>query len=59
LATAGAVNISLVTFLIPVSAIFLGVLFLNERLESQHIVGMAVIWLGLAIIDGRIFKWNL
>ncbi len=56
LATAGAVNISLVTFLIPVSAILLGILFLNERLDFQHIMGMAVIWVGLAIIDGRLFK---
>ena len=57
LATAGAVNISLVTFLLPVSAIFLGVLFLNERLEIKHFTGMTVIWLGLAIIDGRFFKF--
>lgn len=56
LATAGAVNISLVTFLVPVSAIILGVLFLNERLEVKHFVGMTVIWLGLAIINGRFFK---
>ena len=57
LATAGAVNISLVTFLIPVSAIALGVLFLNERLEIKHFTGMAIIWVGLAIIDGRFFKF--
>ena len=57
LATAGAVNISLVTFLIPVSAIVLGVLFLNERLEIKHFTGMAIIWVGLAIIDGRFFKF--
>jgi len=56
LATAGAVNISLVTFLVPVSAIILGVLFLNERLEVKHFVGMTVIWLGLAIINGRFLK---
>ncbi len=56
LATAGAVNISLVTFLVPVSAIIMGVLFLNERLEKIHFMGMFVIWLGLAIIDGRFFK---
>ena len=56
LATAGAVNMSLVTFLVPISAIFLGVLFLNETLEFKHILGMAVIWLGLAIMDGRFFK---
>jgi len=56
LATAGAVNISLVTFLIPISAIILGSLFLNEALEDRHFLGMAVIWLGLTIIDGRFFK---
>jgi drug/metabolite transporter (DMT)-like permease len=56
LATAGAVNMSLVTFLVPISATFLGVLFLNETLEFKHIWGMAVIWLGLAIMDGRFFK---
>lgn len=57
LATAGAVNISLVTFLIPVSAIVLGVLFLNERLEIKHFTGMAIIWVGLTIIDGRFIKF--
>jgi len=43
----------LVTFLIPVSAILLGVVFLNEVLEIKHFVGMAVIGLGLVAIDGR------
>lgn len=59
LASAGAVNISLVTFMIPVSAIVLGALFLNERLEVRQFAGMAVIWLGLAIIDGRLFKTRI
>jgi drug/metabolite transporter (DMT)-like permease len=44
----------LVTFLIPVSAVFLGSLFLNEQLEAKHFVGMALIALGLAAIDGRL-----
>ena len=57
LATAGPVNISLVTFLIPVSSIVLGALFLNERLEIKHFAGMVIIWLGLTIIDGRIFRF--
>ena len=56
LATAGAVNLMLVTFLVPVSAIFLGALFLHERLELNHFLGMAVIGLGLAAIDGRPVK---
>lgn len=53
LATAGAVNLMLVTFLVPVSAIILGALFLHERLAPAHFLGMAVIGLGLAAIDGR------
>ena len=56
LATAGATNLLLVTFLIPVSAIILGAAFLAERLQANHFIGMAVIGIGLAAIDGRIFK---
>ncbi len=56
LETAGATNLLLVTFLIPVSAILLGVLFLAERLAPQHFLGMALIGLGLAAIDGRLVK---
>jgi drug/metabolite transporter (DMT)-like permease len=54
LATAGATNILLVTFLIPVSAIFLGTVFLDEQLAGRHLVGMALIGAGLAAIDGRL-----
>jgi drug/metabolite transporter (DMT)-like permease len=53
LASAGATNLLLVTFLIPVSAIVLGASLLGERLEPQHFGGMALIGLGLATIDGR------
>lgn len=53
LATAGATNLLLVTFLIPVSAILLGTLFLHETLMPKHVAGMAMIGLGLAAIDGR------
>ncbi|HJN61176.1 MAG TPA: DMT family transporter, partial [Alphaproteobacteria bacterium] len=56
LATAGATNLLLVTFLIPVSAIILGAAFLAERLQANHFIGMAVIGIGLAAIDGWIFK---
>jgi drug/metabolite transporter (DMT)-like permease len=47
-------NIMLVTFLIPVSAIWLGVSFLGEQLQVKHLAGMGLIGLGLAAIDGRI-----
>lgn len=56
LATAGAVNLLLVTFLVPISAIFLGIFFLDEVLKTKHIIGMALIGFGLAILDGRPIK---
>ncbi|MGE3397600.1 MAG: DMT family transporter, partial [Sphingomonas sp.] len=52
LASAGATNSLLVTFLIPISAILLGALLLGEQLEPRHFAGMALIGLGLAAIDG-------
>ena len=57
LSRAGATNLLLVTFLIPPSAILLGVAFLGESLAARHVVGMALIGLGLATIDGRPWKW--
>ncbi|PHS77259.1 MAG: EamA family transporter [Rhodospirillaceae bacterium] len=56
LATAGATNILLVTFLVPVSAIILGIMVLDEVLLKEHLMGMALIGLGLAAIDGRLLK---
>jgi len=53
LATAGATNLLLVTFLIPVSAILLGVGFLGEILLPRHVAGMVLIGTGMAAIDGR------
>ncbi len=53
LAVAGATNLLLVTFLIPAVAILLGVLVLGETLLQRHVVGLALIGLGLAFIDGR------
>lgn len=57
LATAGSVNLMLVTLLIPVSAVLLGALFLGERLSPNHFLGMAAIAAGLAAIDGRLVRW--
>ena len=53
LATAGATNLLLVTFLIPISAVLLGAVVLGERLDPWHFLGMGAIGLGLAAIDGR------
>jgi drug/metabolite transporter (DMT)-like permease len=56
LASAGATNLLLVTFLIPVSATALGAAALDERLLPQHLAGFGLIVLGLMAIDGRIVR---
>ena len=57
LAVAGATNVLLVTLLVPVSAILLGTVFLGEVLLPGHLLGMAVVGLGLLTIDGRVFRY--
>jgi len=47
----GATNSVLVTLLIPVTAILLGTAILGERLHALHFVGIAVIGLGLFVIN--------
>jgi drug/metabolite transporter (DMT)-like permease len=54
--TAGATNALLVTLLVPPFAILFGSLFLNEVLAPQDFIGLALIALGLAAIDGRLVK---
>ncbi len=56
LAIAGPTNLLLVTFLIPISAIALGVMVLGEQLGWEIFVGMGMIFLGLVTIDGRLLK---
>ncbi len=56
LATAGATNLLLVTFLIPLSGILLGVMVLGEQLAWNAFVGMGLIFVGLIAIDGRLLK---
>lgn len=58
LSVAGATNLLLVTFLIPISALLLGNLFLREQLSSTAFAGMGLISLGLAAIDGRLFNFR-
>jgi len=53
IARAGATNALLVTFLIPVSAILLGMALLSEQLAPHQLAGMIAIFAGLAAIDGR------
>jgi drug/metabolite transporter (DMT)-like permease len=56
LAAAGATNVLLVTFLIPISALLLGVGVLGEVIKALEYIGMACIFLGLIVIDGRVLK---
>lgn len=54
---AGATNASLVTLLIPPSALLLGFLFLDERIGPAEIAGMLLIAAGLLVLDGRLYAW--
>lgn len=54
LTRAGATNVTLVTLLVPVSAILLGAMILGETLEPRHLGGLVLIACGLIIIDGRL-----
>ena len=56
LSKAGATNILLVTFLIPISAIILGMLVLGETPGWNAFAGMILIFAGLVFIDGRLLK---
>lgn len=56
LARAGATNTTLVTVLIPVVAVVCGALLLNETLGIAELCGMALIFAGLAVIDGRLLR---
>lgn len=52
----GATTTSTITFITPVSAVFLGVMFLQEQLLAAHLWGMAAIFAGLLLIDGRLLR---
>lgn len=54
LSGAGAVNVALVTLLVPASALILGALVYAERLDWNELLGMAIILTGLIVIDGRV-----
>jgi drug/metabolite transporter (DMT)-like permease len=56
IATSGATNALLVTLLVPPVAILLGALFLSETLAPQDFIGLGLIALGLAAIDGRLLS---
>ncbi len=59
LVRAGASNVMLVTLLIPVTALLLGHVFLDEPIQSKELIGAAIIGAGLLFIDGRAINWLL
>lgn len=52
----GATNLSLVTFVAPVSAMLIGAFVFGEHISAAHIGGMSLILTGLLAIDGRITR---
>lgn len=59
LARTGASNVSLVTLLVPPTALLLGALFLGEIVDERSLLGLALIAIGLAVIDSRVAPWLL
>ena len=59
LSSAGAINVMLVTLLIPVTALLLGSLVLDEPVAPTALAGMALIGAGLLAIDGRLLSRRL
>lgn len=56
LADAGATNASLVTLIVPATAILFGVIILGESLTGLQIGGLGLLLLGLLVLDGRILR---
>ncbi|HEY7040274.1 MAG TPA: DMT family transporter [Methylomirabilota bacterium] len=54
LSSAGATNVMLVTLLMPVIALLLGCLVLDEPITPAALAGMTLIGAGLLAIDGRL-----
>jgi len=59
LAEAGATNASLVTLIVPASALFFGWLILGENLGPLQLGGFAILLVGLVVLDGRVLqRWG-
>ncbi len=56
LVSSGATRAALVTFLVPVSALLLGLVFLREPIAPRDVPAILLVALGLAIIDGRLLR---
>lgn len=56
LVSAGAMNLSLVSLLIPANAVLLGIFVLNEQFLLNHVAGMTLILLSLTTLDARLLR---
>ncbi len=56
LASSGATRAALVTFLVPVSALLLGLVFLGEPIAPRDGPAILLVAAGLAITDGRLLR---
>ena len=54
--TAGATNTLLVVFLVPVTAILLGVIFLGESINARMTCAVFIVFSGLILVDGRLLR---
>ncbi len=52
----GGTSASTITLIAPISSIWLGVVFLSEELLFVQVIGMAIIFVGLLCIDGRVLQ---
>lgn len=56
LGEAGATNASLVTLIVPASALLFGWLILGENLSALQLAGFGVLLVGLVVLDGRVLR---
>ncbi len=56
LARVGATNLLLVTFLIPLTALILGLMYLGETPGLRAFIGFGILTAGLIIVDGRFVR---
>jgi len=53
----GAARATMVTYVVPAVGLLMGVIFLNERLDLFILVGASMIFLGIGIVNLRVFAW--
>ncbi len=56
--TLGVARASMVTYIVPVVGLALGVLFLNEVIDIKLILGAALIFTGIGIVNLNVKRWT-